>query len=49
MFGALGLFYQAEASGKGIVQQLADTFTFPDAVAVVSGNGVLNDYFPTGL
>lgn len=50
MFGILGELLQASASGKNVVQQLSDAFTFPGATAVVTGGpGVLSDYFPQGI
>jgi len=49
MFGALGMLLQASNSGKGVLQQLGDAFTFPDATAVVSGPSELADYFPAGF
>lgn len=49
MFGALGMLLQARASGQGVVQQLADAFSFPDERAILVGPGALNDYFPQGL
>jgi len=49
MFGSLGLLLQAANSGKGIVQQIGEAVTEPAATAVVSGPGVLSDYFPPGL
>jgi hypothetical protein len=49
MFGALGMILQARTSGVGVVQQLADALSFPDARAVPSGMGVLGDYFPPNI
>jgi len=49
MFGALGMLLQTQNSGKGVYQQLAEAFDFPDATQVVAGTGTLNDYFPAGL
>jgi hypothetical protein len=49
MFGILGILLQAQASGTGVVQQLAGAFTFPDERAILSGPGALGDYFPQGL
>jgi len=49
MFGALGMLLQASASGKGVVQQLATSFSWPDERAVLNGPGYLGDYFPPGL
>ena len=49
MFGALGMLLQAANSGKGVVDQLSGAFSFPDERAIVSGMGVLGDYFPPGL
>lgn len=49
MFGAFGILLQTSASGKGVAQQLADAFTFPDATAVVAGPSALADYFPEGF
>jgi len=49
MFGSLGMLLQASASGKGVVQQLAEAFTLPDERAILNGPGYLGDYFPPGL
>lgn len=49
MFGALGMLLQGAASGKGVVQQLSEAFSLPEARVVLEGPGALNDYFPTGL
>jgi len=49
MFGVLGMLLQARVSGLGVVQQLAPSFSFPDERAILSGPGVLGDYFPQGL
>mmetsp|Transcript_3189 Transcript_3189/g.3455 ORF Transcript_3189/g.3455 Transcript_3189/m.3455 type:complete len:249 (-) Transcript_3189:1445-2191(-) len=49
MFGALGMLLQASASGKGVVQQLAESFTLPDERIYLTGPGQLNDFFPQGL
>ena len=49
MFGALGMLLQAKFSGVGVVQQLSESLSWPDARAVLEGPGALNDYFPQGL
>lgn len=49
MFGIIGMLLQASASGKGVVQQLSDTLTWPESRAVMEGMGTLNDYFPPGI
>lgn len=49
MFGALGMLLQEKISGQGVVQQLSEAFTFPDAVGVALGPSELADYFPPGL
>jgi hypothetical protein len=49
MFGALGGLLQAKAAGVGVVQQLADAFSFPSEREILAGPGVLGDYFPQGL
>ena len=49
MFGILGMLLQASASGKGVVQQLGETLTWPESRAVMEGMGTLGDYFPPGI
>lgn len=49
MFGALGMLLQAKSSGVGVVQQLADAFSFPGEREILNGPGALGDYFPQGL
>jgi hypothetical protein len=49
MFGALGMLLQARNSGEGVVQQLADAFSFPTEREILVGPGALGDYFPQGL
>ncbi len=49
MFGALGMLLQASASGKGVVQQLAESFSLPDERIYLTGPGQLNDFFPQGI
>lgn len=49
MIGSIGQLLQSVVSGKGVVQQLSEAFSFPDAVKVVSGSSDLADYFPPGL
>jgi hypothetical protein len=49
MFGIIGLLLQAKTSGVGIVQQLSGTFVWPSSREILSGNGVLGDFFPTDM
>ena len=49
MFGIIGMLLQASASGKGVVQQLGETLTWPESRAVMEGMGTLGDYFPPNI
>jgi Chlorophyll A-B binding protein len=49
MFGALGMLLQNANSGKGVVEQLGEAFTWPDDRAILNGMGTLGDYFPPNI
>jgi len=49
MFGAIGMLLQAKVSGLGVAEQLAAAFSLPEYRDVLSGNGVLGDFFPPNI
>jgi len=49
MFGALGCLLQAGKSGIPVSQQLSEAFSMPARDEILSGNGVLGDFFPPNL